>query len=227
MPPNCFFCHEIIAPQRQKRCCRQPAAAQRRQRQDEQSRQAAEEAADGLLVGRCGKSMGEAGVLRQRERRHGKARQRPLQHQRQRPAQARPGREPHTAAEAEVSHKVAAQPDDSEGPTVGVFQDLKLFFAVAVAREGVRGVGIAVEMDAAGDGHRHEAERRRPGQLRQGQDAAEAPQPAAHQPDEGEGAHGVPHIFLVPLELRHRQGRKHRKGHRDGLQNSHSFSPPL
>ena len=116
---------------------RQPAAAQRRQRQDEQSRQAAEEAADGLLVGRCGKSMGEAGVLRQRERRHGKARQRPLQHQRQRPAQARPGREPYAAAEAEVSHKVAAQPDDSEGPTVGVFQDLKLFFPVAVAREGV------------------------------------------------------------------------------------------
>ena len=65
------------------------------------------------------------------------------------------------------------------------------------------------------------------GQLRQGQDAAEAPQPATHQPDEGEGAHGVPHIFFVPLELRHRQGRKHRKGHRDGLQNSHSFSPPL
>ena len=171
--------------------------------------------------------MGEAGVLRQRERRHGKARQRPLQHQRQRPAQARPGREPHTAAEAEVGHKVAAQPDDSEGPTVGVFQNLKLFFPVAVAREGIRSVGVAVEMDAAGDGHRHEAERRRPGQFRQGQDAAETPQPAAHQPDEGEGAHGVPHIFFVPLELRHRQGRKHRKGHRDGLQNSHSFSPPL
>ena len=59
------------------------------------------------------------------------------------------------------------------------------------------------------------------------QDAAEAPQPAAHQPDEGEGTHGVPHILLVPPELRHRQGRKHRKGYRDGLQNGHSFSPPL
>ena len=108
-----------------------------------------------------------------------------------------------------------------------VLQDLELFFAVAVAREGIRGVGIAVQMDAAGDRHRHEAERRSPGHIRQGQDTAEAPQPAAYQPDEGEGAHGVPHILLIPPELRHRQGRKHRKGYRDGLQNGHSFSPPL
>ena len=64
-------------------------------------------------------------------------------------------------------------------------------------------------------------------QLRQVHYAAETPQPAAHQPDEGEGTHGVSHIFFVPLELRHRQGRKHRKGHRDGLQHSHSSSPPL
>ena len=49
---------------------------------------------------------------------------------------------------------------------------------------------------------------------------------ANHRTDEREGAHGVAHIFFVPVELRHRDGRKHGKGHRDGLQNDH-FSTPL
>jgi len=41
------------------------------------------------------------------------------------------------------------------------------------------------------------------------------------------GIHLDGYADLVPPELRHRQGRKHRKGYRDGLQNGHSFSPPL
>ena len=43
--------------------------------------------------------------------------------------------------------------------------------------------------------------------------SAQAPQGPAHCADERERAHRVAHVLFVPVELRHRDGRKHGKGH--------------
>ena len=43
--------------------------------------------------------------------------------------------------------------------------------------------------------------------------------------DERKCAESVPHVFLVPGKLRHRQRRKHGERHRDRLQSCHGFSP--
>ena len=58
---------------------------------------------------------------------------------------------------------------------------------------------------------------REAGRRRQRQHAADAPQCAAHHPHQREGAERVPHIFFVPVELRHRQGREHGERHRNRL----------
>ena len=81
-------------------------------------------------------------------------------------------------------------------------------------------------MDAAGDPYRDQRKARRLGKARQGQRATHTPRRTNNDTNEREGAHGVAHIFFVPFELRHRDGRKHGKGHRNGLQNDH-FSTPL
>ena len=65
--------------------------------------------------------MGKAGVFCHGKGRHRKAGKCPLQHQRQRPQSAHPGRELHAGGEAEVSRKIAAQPDDRKGTAVRVF----------------------------------------------------------------------------------------------------------
>ena len=64
--------------------------------------------------------MGKAGVFSHGKGRHRKAGKCPLQHQRQRPQRAHPGRELHAGGEAEVSRKIAAQPDDRKGTAVRV-----------------------------------------------------------------------------------------------------------
>lgn len=78
---------------------------------------------------------------------------------------------------------------------MGVFEDLQLLFPVAIAGKGIAGVGIAIQVDAARDPDRDQAEPRRFCGHRQGQSAAQAPQPANDHPDEREGTHGIPHVF--------------------------------
>ena len=216
----------MIACKHQQRRQHQRPAAQCQQGGAEQSGQHHQHPADGGLVRRRGKGVGKAGVLCHRERCHGQAREGPFQHKGQCPAQAHPGREVHAGAKGKVGRKITAQPDHRKGTAVGVFEDLQLLFPVAIAGKGITGVGIAIQVDAARDPDRDQAEPRRFCGHRQGQSAAQAPQPANDHPDERESTHGIPHVFLVPRELRHRQGRKHGKGHCNGLQSNH-FSTPL
>ena len=216
----------MVACKHQQRRQHQRPAAQCQQGGAEQSGQHHQHPADSSSICRRGKGVGKAGVLCHRERCHGQARKGPFQHKGQCPAQAHPGREVHAGAKGKVGHKITAQPDHRKGTAVRVFEDLQLLFPVAIAGKSIAGIGIAIQVDAARDPDRDQAEPRRLCGHRQGQSAAQAPQPANDHPDEREGAHGIPHVFLVPRELRHRQGRKHGKGHCNGLQSNH-FSSPL
>ena len=177
-------------------------------------------------MGGGGKGVCQPGVFCQRERRHCQPGKGTFQHQRKGPDQPHPGGKVHAGAQGKIGSKVAAQPDHRKRSAVGVLEDLQLLFPVAVAGKGVAGVGVAVQMDAPGDQHRDQAEACRLCRRRQGQEPPQAPQPPAHQPDEGEGAQSVPHIFFVPVKLRHRHRRKHGKGDGNRLQNDH-FSTPL
>lgn len=64
--------------------------------------------------------MGKAGVFGHGKSRHRKAGERSLQNQRQRPQRAHPGGELHAGGKAEISRKIAAQPDDRKGTAVRV-----------------------------------------------------------------------------------------------------------
>ena len=64
--------------------------------------------------------MGKAGVFRHGKGRYRKAGKRPFQNQRQRPQHTHPGRELHAGGKAEISRKIAAQPDDRKGTAVRV-----------------------------------------------------------------------------------------------------------
>ena len=161
--------------------------------------------------------MRKAGIFGQGKGRHCVTGAGTLQHQRQQPDSPHLRGKLHAAAQRKVGHKVAAQPDHGERAAVRVLENIELFLGIAIAAKGIAGIGVTIQMDAARDPDRHKAEPRRAGRRRQRQHTADAPQCAAHHPHQREGAERVPHIFFVPVELRHRQGREHGERHRNRL----------
>ena len=87
--------------------------------------------------------------------------------------------------------------------------------------------GVTIQMDAARDPDRDQAKARRAHHGGQRQAGAHAPQHAAQHPHQREGTERIPHVFLVPVKLRHRHSREHGQCHGDRLQNCHGRSPPL
>ena len=121
------------------------------------------------------------------------------------------------ARRRKVRDEIDDAPYDRESARVRILQYFQFPLARLTGRDGVHRVAESVQMDAARDPDRHKAEPCRAGRRRQRQHAADAPQCAAHHSHQREGAERVPHIFFVPVELRHRQGREHGERHRNRL----------